>query len=274
MDHDVRSEFDGPEQERGREGVVHHERNLVPMGDRRHLLDVDDVAVGVAEGLDEQELRLRADGLLEVIQVGRVHEGGRDAVGDERVLQEVVGTSVDGLGRYDMVSRTGDVQDGVGDRRGAGSDGERAHAPFQGGDAALEDVLRRIGQTAVDIARVCQSETGRRVRGVMEDVRGSLINGDSACVGCGIGLFLAHVELQGFEVEFLGAHICSFYLFSVCKVRLRRFIKQESWKIKRNPLNLQKQTDDNCFRDGIMPSPQKNPRPWKRINWTRPTSSS
>jgi hypothetical protein len=91
------------------------------------------------------------------------------------------------LARYDMVSRAGDVQDGVGDRRGAGSDGERTHAPFQGGDAALEHVLRRVGQAAVDVARVCQSETGRRMRGVMEDVRRSLIDGDGARVGCGIG---------------------------------------------------------------------------------------
>ena len=210
------------------------------MGNGRNRLDVDEVGVRIAERLDEHRLGLRTDGLLEVREVGRVHEGGRDAVRDQRVLEQVVGAAVDGLGRYDMVSRTGDVQDGIGDRGGAGGDGERAHAPFQGGDAALEDVLRRIRQAAVDVARVGQSETGRRVRGVMEDVRRRLINGDGACVGCGIGLFLAHVELQGFEVEFLGAHICSFYLFSVCKVRLRRFIKQESWKIKRNPLNLQK----------------------------------
>ena len=209
---DVGAVFNGPEKIGCGKSIVDDERNLVCMGNGRNRLNVNEVGVRVAERLDEDGLRLGTDGVLEVAEVGRVHEGGRDAVGHQRVLEQIVGAAIDGLGRDDMVSRTGDVQDGVGDRRGAGGDGKSTHTPLEGGDTALEDVLRRVRQTAVDIARVCQSETGRRVRGVMEDVRRRLINGDGACVGCGIGLFLAHVELQGFEVEFLGAHICSFYI--------------------------------------------------------------
>ena len=214
MDHDVRAQLDGPEQEWRREGIVHHERNPVPMGDGRNLLDVNDVAVGIAEGLDEQEFRLRTDGFLEVIQVGRVHEGGRDAVGDERVLQEVVGAAVDGLGRYDMVACTSDVQDCVGDGGGAGGDGQRAHAAFQRGDALLQDVLGGVRQAAVNVAGIRQAETRGGVRAVMEDVGRSLVNRNRAGVGSGIGVLLTHVELKGFKVEFLRCHISCVFLLA------------------------------------------------------------
>ena len=202
----------GPEQERGREGVVHHERNLVPVGDFRHFLNVDDVAVGIAEGLDEQELRLRADGLFKVIQVGRIDERGRDAVGDERVLQEVIGAAVDGLGRYDMVACAGDIEDRVGDGGGAGGHGEGAHAPFQRGDALLQDVLGGVGQAAVDVAGIRQAE---------------------ACgpgVGCGIGVLLTHVELKGFEVEFLVCHnLILLFVFVFCSCV---FLLAKLWRLE------------------------------------------
>ena len=119
MDHDVGAVLDGPDEEGRREGIVHDERDLVAVRDGRDLLDVDDVAVGVAEGLDEEEFRLGADRFFEIIEVDRIDEGGRDAVGDERVLQEVVGAAVDGLGRHDVVACAGDVEDGIGDGGGA-----------------------------------------------------------------------------------------------------------------------------------------------------------
>ena len=75
-----------------------------------------------------------------------------------------------------------------------------AHAPFQRGDALLQDVLGGVGQAAVDVAGIRQAEARGGVRAVMEDVRRSLVNRDRAGVGCGIGVLLTHVELKGFEV--------------------------------------------------------------------------
>ena len=162
------------------------------------------------------------------------------------MLQKVIGTAVDGLGRYDMVARVGDVEDRVGDRGGAGGHGEGAHAPFQRGDALLQDVLGGVGQAAVDVARVRQAEARGGVGAVMEDVRRSLVNRDRAGVGCGIGVLLTHVELKGFEVEFLVCHdvdsfICFRFLFvcfSACKVMVEGEFKQETWKNRCFPLNL------------------------------------
>ena len=206
MDHDIRAEFDRPEEEGRREGVVHHKGDPVPVGDFRDLFDVDDIAVGVAEGLDEQELRFRTDGFFEVPDVRRVDEGGRDSVGDERMLQEVIGAAVDGLGCDDMVPRAGNVQDGVGDGGGAGCHGEGAHTAFQSGDALLQDVLGGVGQAAVDVAGIRQAEAGGSVGAVMEDIGGCLVDGDRAGVGCGVGVFLSYMELKGLEVKFTCSH--------------------------------------------------------------------
>ena len=54
------------EQERRSKGVVNDKRDVVSVGDVSHCLYVYEVGVGVAEGLYEDELCLRADGLLKV----------------------------------------------------------------------------------------------------------------------------------------------------------------------------------------------------------------
>ena len=176
------------------------------MGDLRYGFDVDQVAVGVAETLDEEGLGLGADGVFEVLQVRRIDEGGRDAVRDERMLQQVVTAAVDVFGGDDVVSGAGDVEDGIGDGGGTGSHGQGTHAPFQGSDPLLEDVLGRIGQAAVDVAGVGQAEARGGVLGIAEHVRRGQVDGDGACIGGRIRLLLPHVELEGFEMEFAGAH--------------------------------------------------------------------
>jgi hypothetical protein len=51
-------------------------------------------------------------------------------------------------------------------------------------------------------------ETVRGVLSVMENVGGGLVYRDCAGIGCGVCLFLANVELKGFEVELvLSSHV-------------------------------------------------------------------
>ena len=170
MHDDICTVLDGPEQVRRSESVIDDEGNLVCVGDSGHRFDIDQVRVGVSEALNEDRLCLRFDRLFEVGQVGRIHESSRDTVGDQCVLEKVVGASIDILGGNDMVSRTGDIEDGIGDGGGAGGHGQSADASLQGSDALLEDILGGVGQTAVYIARISQTETRGRVLGVVEYV--------------------------------------------------------------------------------------------------------
>ena len=205
--------LDGTEEERRGKRIVDDQGNLVGVGYGRDGIHVNDVSVGIAEGLDEQGLGLRTDGLLKIGDVFRIHESGGNAVGHERVLQQVESAAIDGLGCHNMVSRTGDVQDGISDGGSTGSHGQGTYTSFQGGNAAFQHVLRGIGQAAVDIAGIDQAETGRCVSRVMEYIGRGLVNGDGTGVGSGIGLFLAYVELEGLEVKLSVAHICSFVDF-------------------------------------------------------------
>ena len=69
VDDDVGTVFDGPDEVRGAEGVVDDERDAVRMGQLRERLDVRDVGVRVAEGLDEDRFRIVLDGGLHFVEV-------------------------------------------------------------------------------------------------------------------------------------------------------------------------------------------------------------
>ena len=118
--------------------------------------------------------------------------------------EQVVAAAVDGLLCYDVVACLSQCLNGVGDSCCAGSGCECCNAALKCCDALLENVLRRVGQTAVDVACVCQTEAVCGVLAVMENVRGGLINRNGTGVGCRVRLFLTDVKLLGFECPICG----------------------------------------------------------------------
>ena len=203
VDHDIGTVFQRANQVRSTEGIVDKHRNLVLVGDFRNRLDVRDVGMRVAERLDEHELRVFLDGSLDFFEVAGVHERGIDAERAERMLQEVVGTAVDGALGNHVVTLAGEGSNGISEGCRTGSDSEASDTAFESGDALFKNVLRGVGKTAVDVARILQVETIRGMLGAVENVGGGLVNRNRAGIGGGIGLFLANVELKRFEVEFV-----------------------------------------------------------------------
>ena len=123
--------------------------------------------------------------------------------------KQIVAAPINGLLRNDVIACLSQGLDGIGHGCGAGGQGQRTYAAFQCGDALFQYILSGVGQAAVNVARILQAETGRRMGGVVEHIGRGLINGDGPCVGGGIGLLLAHMELQRFE--FIVRH--DMYLF-------------------------------------------------------------
>ena len=199
LHHDVGAVLQRAEQVRGGEGVVDDKRQVVLVRDVGDGLDVGQVGVGVAEGLDVDELRVVLDGILEVLRVARLHEGGGHAIARERVAQQVEGAAVDVLGGHDVVAGLGDVAHRVFDGRGAGCDGEAGGAAFESGDAVLEHALGGVGQAAVDVARVLEAEASLGVVEIMEDVARGGVDRDRAGIGRGVRLLLSDMQLQGLE---------------------------------------------------------------------------
>ena len=204
MYNDVSTVLDRTDEVRSAEGVVDDERQAVLVRDLSDLLDVRNVGVRVAEGLDVDSLGVVLDRALELCEVVRVNEGGLDAELGQGVREQVVAAAVDGLLRYDVVACLSERLNGVADRCCTGGGCQSCDAALESCNALLENVLRGVGQTAVDVACVGKTETVGRVLAVMENVRGGLINRNCAGVGYRVRLLLTDVKLLGFKCPICG----------------------------------------------------------------------
>jgi hypothetical protein len=91
---------DRPAQVRGRERVIHDERQFVLMRDRRDRLDVEHVARGVADRLAEERLRGGADGLSPRVDVVGVDPGQVHVHLAQQVFELVDRATVESRGRH------------------------------------------------------------------------------------------------------------------------------------------------------------------------------
>jgi hypothetical protein len=104
------------------------------------------------------------------------------------VAQEGPGASVEGRRGDDGVACPRQIQEGQGLRRLPARGGHGCDAPFEVGDASLEDVDRGVHDPRVDVAELPEPEELGGVVGGVEDVGGGRIDGNGACAGGGIGL--------------------------------------------------------------------------------------
>ena len=188
--------LDGPDEVGRTEGVVDDQGQAVGMSNGRNGVNVRDVAVRIAQGFQIDGLGVGPDSGGDGLQVVGVHKGGLHPELGQGVGQQVVTAAVDGLLGHDVIPRLGQRLDGIGDRRGAGGQRQRRHAPLQSGDPLLQHVLGGVGQPSVDVPCVRQTKPGSGVGGVAEDIAGGLVDGHRPGVGGGVGLLLPHMELQ------------------------------------------------------------------------------
>ena len=107
VDHDVSAMLNGADQIGRAEGVVNHQRQAVLMGNLGDGVDVGDVAVGIAQGLQIDGLGVVLNGVLHFCQIMGVHESSGDAELGQGVGQQVVAAAVDGLLGDDVVAGLG-----------------------------------------------------------------------------------------------------------------------------------------------------------------------
>ena len=201
VDDDVGTMLQRTEQIRGTEGVVDDNRQTVLLGDLGDGVDVGDVGVGVAERLEIDDRGAVLDGALDLFQVMRIDKRGLDAKLGERMLQQVVGATVDGLLGNHVVAGLSKSLQGIGDGSSTGGDGETCHATLECGDTVLEDALGGVGQTAVDVTGIGKTKAVGGVLGVAEHIARGLVDRHGTGVGCRIGALLANVKLQGVETK-------------------------------------------------------------------------
>ena len=199
VDYDIRTVLDGADQVRCAKGVVDDQRQAVLVSDGCDSIDIGNIGVGVAQGLQIDSLGVFLNGVFQLGQVVGIDEGGAHAILGQGVRQQVIAAAVDGLLGHDVVTSLCQGLNGVSNSCRAGGQRQSCHAAFQSRDALFQYILGGVGQSAVNIAGICKTKPGSGMGGIAEDIRSGLVDGDCAGIGSGIGLFLANVQLQSFK---------------------------------------------------------------------------
>ena len=168
---DVRAVLDGTQLIRRRKRRIDDERNAVLVRDGGDRLDVDEVRVRIADGLDVDDLRVFPNCRLEGRRAARRIDKRRlDTEVREGMLKKIVGAAIDRRLSDDVLSRMNESLQRCRHGRCARGKGERRDAAFKRRHAFFEHVLRRIHEPAIDVARILQTETIRRMLRIAEHV--------------------------------------------------------------------------------------------------------
>ena len=200
MNDNVRAVFDGADEIGRAKGIINDDGKRMLVCDFRNRVNVGNVAVGVAERLEINRLRVGLNGRFDLRKIVCVHKRRRHAEGLERMGKQVIGAAVDRLLADDVVALLGERFNCIRNRRRAGGNRERRYAALERRNALFKDVLCGIREPAVDVARVTKGEAIRRVLRVVEYIGSRRINRDGTGIGGGVGLFLTDVELQSFKM--------------------------------------------------------------------------
>ena len=116
------------------------------------------------------------------------------------MAKKVEASAVNSLLRDDVAAACGQGLDRIGNGRRAGSYCQGSAAALESREALLQHLLGGIGQTAVDIAGISETEAVSRVFAVVEHIGSGLVDRNGAGIGSRIGLFLSNVQLQGLKL--------------------------------------------------------------------------
>ena len=169
------------------------------MCDLSNLVDIDQVGVRISQNFDEDRFSVRLNSLFEAAFFIRINECRCDAVIRKCMLQQIVCSTVDRLGCYDVISCVSQVLQRVGNSCGTRCHSQSCNTAFQSCQSLFENVLCGVCQSAVDVTCVCQSESCCRMIGIAEHVRCCLIDRNCSCVRCRIRRFLSDMQLLRFK---------------------------------------------------------------------------
>ena len=199
MDHDIGAMLNRPQQIRRGKGAVHHKRNFMFMRNFGDCVNVHQVGVRIAKRFDIKQLRVRPDGVFKVCSIIGIHKRSRDAEIRQAVLHQVKSAAIKRLCRHNVVTLPGQRAQRIVNRSSAARYSQRRNPALQSGHTLFQYVLGRIGQTAINIARIRQRKARGRVRRIAKHIRSRLINRYRACASCWIRFLLTNVQLLCFK---------------------------------------------------------------------------
>src|SRR5690606_28992512 len=121
------------------------------------LLDIEYVALRIADCLSEDGLRLRRDRLAEVVRITRIHHVHLNAKLRQSNGEQIVCTAVQAVRGHDLITCTGDIQDRISNRSLSTGQCQRRNTALKRGHTLLEYILRWIHNPCVDVTALRQS---------------------------------------------------------------------------------------------------------------------
>ena len=130
---------------------------------------------------------------------------------------EVISTTVDVVGSYDVVAILKDVLQSVGNGGSTRSDSQTSYTTLEGSHTVFEYTLSRVGQATIDVTCVTESEAIGSVLRVAEHVTCGLVDRHRTSVGSWIWIFLTYMQLKCLKAKFLFCthNLCPFFNFTL-----------------------------------------------------------
>ena len=141
MNHDISAMLQRTNEVRCAEGVVDDEGDTVLVSYSCYAFEVEDVGVGIAEGLGIYYFRVGLDGSFEGFEVVDINNCIGDALRSQCVGNEVVRATIEVVGSHDVVAILHDVLQGVGDSGSTRGHSQSSHTTLEGSDAILKHTL-------------------------------------------------------------------------------------------------------------------------------------
>ena len=159
MHHDVRSVLDRTDHVWGAKRVVNDQWYVVTMSHFSYSINVSYSRIRVSECLSKYRLGVRLYGLFQCVEIVDFHNSVCHTLCCESVGDKVVGSAVEVVSCHNVVASLSNVLKGVCDSSSTACYSQSGHTPFKRGNTVFENSLSGVGQTAVDVTRIAQSET-------------------------------------------------------------------------------------------------------------------
>ncbi len=163
------------------------------MSEFRQCVNVWNITVRIAEGLDINRPSVILNGCFYLRKVMNVYKAGSNTECWERMRQQVVAAPIYGLLCDKMTTVLSQGFQRICNCRRSGGKGQGSRAALQRCHPLLQYVLRGVRQSAVDIAGIGKAKTSRCMGRVPEHIRSSRIDGNCTGVSCRVRILLAYM---------------------------------------------------------------------------------
>src|SRR5436190_3970565 len=141
MDDYISSMFDWLYQVRRGQGIVYHERYSILMRDIRHSTYIESIQAWVTHRFGIDNLGAIIDSGTEVFRIAAINKANSDTKFGQRIVEEIICAAIETGRRYDLVARSGNIQNRQCFRRVPGSRSQRTNVSCKSLYTGLKRVL-------------------------------------------------------------------------------------------------------------------------------------